>query len=125
MSVSRLFSVIGDANVRRNMTGLNIASRDVMKAAQVIDCTMLSDFDRALSEVKPESNALIVASVTEFLIASGDCGTIFSSIDPPLASFAAKLINFCAFKPDIQACSAVKTFQALILSDELLSVLFF
>lgn len=110
MSVSRLFSVIGDANVRRNMTGLNIASRDVMKAAQVIDCTMLSDFDRALSEVKPESNALIVASVTEFLIASGDCGTIFSSIDPPLASFAAKLINFCAFKPDIQACSAVKTF---------------
>ena len=33
MSVSRLFTIIGDSNVRRNMTGLNVASREAMKKA--------------------------------------------------------------------------------------------
>ena len=35
MSISRVYTIIGDANVWRNMTGLNIASRDVMKKAEV------------------------------------------------------------------------------------------
>ena len=36
-TMSRLISIIGDANVRRNMAGLNVSSRDAMKNAQVID----------------------------------------------------------------------------------------
>ena len=45
---SRIFSVIGDANVKRNMTSLNIASREVMKNAQVIDYLGVSPIDQAL-----------------------------------------------------------------------------
>lgn len=77
MSVSRLFSFIGDANVKRKMTGLNIASREAIKSAQVLDCSLMSELDTALQAVRPESDVLILASMTEFLLAAGDCGTIF------------------------------------------------
>ena len=101
MSVSRLFSFIGDANVKRKMTGLNIASREAIKSAQVLDCSLMSELDTALQAVRPESDVLI-ASMTEFLLAAGDCGTIFSSIDPILASLVTKIVGFCAFKSTLQ-----------------------
>ena len=102
MSISRVYTIIGDANIRRNMTSLNIASRDVMKKAEVIDCLQLSSLDSALSQVRVESSILIVASITEFLLAGGDCGTIASSIDHILTSFAAKVTGHCAAHPAVQ-----------------------
>ena len=52
MSSDRIFSIIGDANVKRNMTQLNVASREAMKSAQVIECISLSTLDAALQEVR-------------------------------------------------------------------------
>ena len=100
--MSRLFSIVGESNIRRNMTGLNIASRDSMKTAQVIDCASLINLDSALQEVRAESEVLIVATITDFLISGGNCGTIFSTIDPILATFTTKLVHFCAFRPNLQ-----------------------
>lgn len=96
MSISRVYTIIGDANVRRNMTALNVASREVMKKAEVIDCVQLTTLDSALSKVRVESSILIVASVTEFLLSGGDCGSIASSIDHILTSFVAKVTSFCS-----------------------------
>ena len=102
MSVSRLFSIIGDSNVRRNMTSLNIASREVMKRSQIIDCASLASLESSLREVNADAEVLIVAMITEALISGGDCGTIASSIDPILAAFTAKINAFCSFRPDLQ-----------------------
>ena len=102
MSGHRFFSIIGDANVRRNMTGLNIASREVMKGSQVIDCDTMASLDAALGEVRSESTVLILASITEFLITGGFCGTIYSSIDPTLQSFSTKINSFCDHHPALQ-----------------------
>ena len=82
--MSRLFSIVGDSNVRRNMTGLNIASREAMKSAQVIDCELISSLEAALAEVRAESTICIVAAITGFLLSPGDCGTVSSTIDPVL-----------------------------------------
>ena len=97
-----LFSIIGDSNVRRNMTGLNVASRGSMKTAQVIDCASIVALDAALQEVRAESEVLILAAITEFLISGGYCGTIYATIDPVLATFATKVIGFCAVRPNLQ-----------------------
>lgn len=97
-----MYTIIGDANVRRNMTGLNMASREVMKSAEIIDCTLMSSLDASLNAVRAETTVLILASVTEFLLSSGDCGTIFSSIDPVLSSLATKLSGFSTFRPGLQ-----------------------
>ena len=102
MSISRVYTIIGDANVRRNMTNLNIASREIMKKAEVIDCIQLSSLDNALSQVRVETSILIVASITEFLLSGGDCGSIGSSIDHLLTAFASKVTGFCAVRPAVQ-----------------------
>ena len=36
------------------------------------------------------------------IIGGGDCGTIFSSIDPVLSAVATKMSGFCAFRPTLQ-----------------------
>ena len=101
MSVSRIFTIVGDGNVRRNMTALNIASRTSMKSAQVIDHVGIP-LEQALLGVQPESNVCIIASITDMLISGGDCGTIFSTIDPVLASLHAQITSFCISRPSIQ-----------------------
>ena len=100
--MSRLFSIVGDSNVRRNMTGLNIASREAMKSAQVIDCELISSLEAALAEVRAESNICIVAAITVFLLSPGDCGTVSSTIDPVLDSFSRRLTQFCTSRQDLQ-----------------------
>lgn len=107
MSISRVYTIIGDANIRRNMTSLNIASRDIMKKAEVIDCLQLSNLDTALSQVRVESSILIVAAITEFLLSGGDCGSIASSIDHILTSFFAKVTGFCATRPAVQVIRVI------------------
>ena len=99
-----LFTMIGDANVRRNMTGLNIASREVMKSAQVIDCASPATLDAAQNDVRNESSVLIVACLTEFIISNRFWGTILSSVGPVLASFVTTICGFCAFRPHLQVC---------------------
>lgn len=102
MSVSRLFTIIGDSNVRRNMTGLNVASRESMKKAQVIDFNGVTPLSDALNVVKKETNVCIVAALTDSLVANGDCGTIFASIDPVLTDICHQLSSFCVAHPTMQ-----------------------
>ena len=102
MSISRLFTIIGDGNVRRNMTGLNVASRETMKNAQIIDYLGVGSINVALQEVRPESQVCIVAAITDLLVSGGDCGTIFASIDPPLTSFRDRIVAFCTARPLLQ-----------------------
>ena len=100
--MSRLVSVVGDSNVRRNMTSLNMASRESIKNAQIIDCAIISSLDSALASVRKESSLCIVACITDFLVMAGECGTILSSIDPVLASFSQKLTSFCSSRQSLQ-----------------------
>ena len=102
IKMSRLFSVVGDSNVRRNWTGLNTASRETMKTAQVIDCEALGNFEAALNEVRAESNTCIIACMTVFILSSGDCGTITSAVDPVLDSVSRRLRQFCQARQDLQ-----------------------
>ena len=104
MSISRLFTIIGDGNVRRNMTGLNVASRETMKNAQIIDYLGVGSINVALQEVRPESQVCIVAAITDLLVSGGDCGTIFASIDPPLTSLRDRIVAFCITRPTLQVC---------------------
>ena len=100
--MSRLISVVGDSNVRRNMTSLNMSSRETIKSSEVIDCSNIASLDSALRSVRKESNLCIVACITDFLVVAGECGTILSAIDPVLASFSQKLTSFCASRQSLQ-----------------------
>ena len=86
------------------MTGLNIASREVMKNAQVIDYHGVSPVNQALSEIRPESTICIFAGITEPLLTNGDCGTINASVDPVLTDLFTSLSNFSLAHPVLQVC---------------------
>ena len=106
MADSKLVSIIGDSNVLRNMTGLNVASREVMKTAQIIDCTGAKTIEQSLHLVRAESNICIVAAITEQLLSGGFCGTIYGSVDPMLTSINAAISSYCINHPIIQVlCS--------------------
>ena len=100
--MARLVSIIGDGNVRRNMTGLNIASRETMKKAQVIDHVIPGSFDSAFREIRPESTVCIIAALTDLILSGGDGGTIYATIDPILASFRDKVFSLCTTRPDLE-----------------------
>ena len=102
--MSRLISIIGDGNVKRNMTGLNIASRENMKKAQVIDYVAPNSFDDAFREIREESTVCIIAATTDLLLSGGDTGTIYSTIDPILAAFRNKVFNLCTTRPTLEVC---------------------
>ena len=119
MSSHRLFSIVGDANVRRNMIGLNIASRATMKSAQVIDCVQMCNLEAALNKVRAESEVLIVACITEFLISGGDCGTLASSIDPALTSFSTLMHRFCAARQNLQVREFSSFYYALWVASQI------
>ena len=102
MSAHRLYSIVGDSNVRRNMTTLNVASRASMKAAQIVDCVQMSNLEAALQEVRAESEVLILASITEFLLGNGYTGTLSSTLDPVLTSLSAIVQRFCTTRPTLQ-----------------------
>ena len=100
--MSRLISIIGDANVRRNMTGLNVGSREAMKNAQVINYAAPAPFDQVLKEVRADAEVCIIAALTDLLLVGGDSGTIYASIDPILTSFRTKVFNYCDSHPNQQ-----------------------
>ena len=106
MSLSRLFTIIGDANVRRNMTQLNIASRETMKSSQVLPCDDLASLDKAVSEVRPESSVCIIAAITEMLLAADNAGTVSSSIDSVLSSVKVKLVALCTSRQGLKVVVA-------------------
>ena len=102
MSVSRCFSIIGDSNIKRHMNPTNCRDRPLMSACQIIPSGKMSMMSECLRSVRPESNVCIIAALTGFILASGDCGTINSAIDPVLDSVSKKIAQFCNARRDLQ-----------------------
>ena len=102
MSITNVYTVIGDSNIKRNMTSMNIASRTVMKDCQVIDCPNLDNLEAALASVRDESTVLIFSAISELLASGSDRGTVQASMNFVLSSVATKLSILCRARPSLQ-----------------------
>ena len=102
MSITNVYTVIGDSNIKRNMTSMNIASRTVMKDCQVIDCPSLDTLEAALASVRDESTVLIFSAISELLASGSDRGTVQASMNFVLSSVATKLSILCRARPSLQ-----------------------
>ena len=96
MASVHLFSVVGDGNIRRNMTTMNVASRASMGTAKIIDCLAIDNFSQALSSVSPDTTVVILQCLTSFLVACPDTGSVFSTVDPVFTEFATQVRDFCS-----------------------------
>ena len=109
---AQLYTVVGDTNVRRNMTTMNVASRVAMTNAKVIDCLTLSRFAETLNSVSADTTVCIVQCLTSFLVACQDTGSIFGTIDPALAEFAEVLRQYCASRPTLSVSVAPPLYRS-------------
>ena len=112
MPPAQLYVVIGDSNVRRNMTQMTMASREAMTTAKVVDCVALSSLAQTLREVPAEATVLLVQSLTSFLVSAEDAGTIFGTIDPVLGEFNTLIRGFATSRHALQVMVAPPMYRA-------------
>ena len=108
MPPAQLYAVVGDANVRQNMTAMNRSSREAMATATIIDCAALDSLAQALREVSAETTVCIVQSITSFLVSADGAGTgtIFGAIDPVFEQFNTLVRSFAASRGTLQVLVA-------------------
>ena len=111
MPVAQLFAIIGDGNVRRNMTATNIASRPAMPTAKIIDCVSSSTFRQGLRDVPDNCTICVVQCLTAILAGTIDTGSIFSTVDPVLTEFGSVLREFCASRSNLLVTVMPPTFR--------------
>ena len=111
MPLPTLYAVVGDGNVRRNMTTLNNASRAAMASARVIDCQSFASFPQVLRELPNEVNGCIIQSVSCFLASAEDSGAVVSTVDPVLTDFAAQVRELCGRRPALAVFVAPPMFR--------------
>ena len=98
---ARVFSIIGDSNVRRNISKTNSRACPQMAGCQLLECYRLQLLDDVLGQVRPESNVCILSCVTNFLTSSLDDSMVSKRIEPVLEEFCAILSTACAARPEV------------------------
>jgi len=100
MSQARVFSIVGDSNVKRHMNATNCRDRAVMLEAQVIPCSKLAIFQQSMRSVRETSNVCIVSCISNFITDSDPSASTMSlRLDPVYKEFFAKLVEVCRSNP--------------------------
>ena len=91
-TIARVFSLLGDSNIQRNMNSTNCRDRPLMSAAQVIPCGRLQVLSEALRQVRAESNVVVLSCVTNCITSSMDSvSSVSNRVEPIIKEFASIL----------------------------------
>ena len=112
MPITSIYSVIGDSNIRRNMTSMNIASRQVMSDCQLIDCPPLCNLEDAFTSVRKESTVCVFQAITQLLLLASDLGTFQSTIESLLHEVSTKIAVFCQARSSLLVMVAPPMYRA-------------
>ena len=101
MSQLRCFALIGDSNLRRHLSPTNTKGHPLKSSAKYLPCSRLSALSATLESIPLESDACVVACVTNFLTASAAASSITLRVEVILASFLEKLALCASHRPDL------------------------
>ena len=96
MSIARVFSLLGDSNIQRNMNTTNCRDRPLMSEAQVIPCGRLEVLAEALRQVRAETNVVILSCVTNCITSSVDSVSSVSNRVEPIIKQFLSIVEACA-----------------------------
>ena len=99
MSTLRCYSLIGDSNVKRNISTTSCRGNPLLKAAQIIPCGNMSIFAEAMKSVRDTSSVCIVACLTNFFTSAEKASSIVSQIEPVLTNVLHVLHEACQSNP--------------------------
>lgn len=95
MSQERVFSIIGDSNVRRMLSSVNRRACPEIEKTQVQSCGKLSMLAEGLRQVNPEANVLILSCITNFLTDSMGSSTVGVRVEPVISKFKSIVLESC------------------------------
>ena len=113
MSLSRVFSIVGDSNVKKNFSKTNARACPSMSGCQVLSCQKLELLEEALGKIRKESNVCIVSCVTNFLASSDEDSMISRRIEPVLDDFCTLLGAACVAQPQVAFLVAPPMYRQL------------
>ena len=102
MASPRVYSLIGDSNVQRNVSKTSFRASPLLKSAQVIPCGHLAIFSESLLKVRAETTICIIACLTNFITSSDETtsSSVSGRIEPVLTAIAETLQAACENNPD-------------------------
>ena len=97
-----VFSLLGDSNVKRHLNILNCRDKPHMSSAELKLCGSIDIFSGTLRSIRSESNACIVACITNFLTSSEPDSSASTSqrVEPVLREVHEVLLSFCEEQPE-------------------------
>ena len=99
MAQSRVFTLLGDSNVKRNVTKTNTRALPQLVGSQILTCMKLELLDEVLGQLRKESNVCVVSCVTNFLTSSEEDAKVVRRIKPVLNEFTTILGAVCVANP--------------------------
>ena len=104
MSQDRVFTLLGDINVRKYVTKTSRRASLDIKGAQILSCGRVEIFKDSLEKIRPESDVCIGSCLTSFITdAEGpDTSTVAQLLDPVLQEIREVLDEVCEAKPEVQ-----------------------
>ena len=101
MAQIRVFSIIGDSNVKRNVTQTNSRACPQLKGCQVLTCHKVQLLDEAVGQLRPESNVCLLACITNFLISSEEDSMVSKRVEPIFEELCSVLQASCSAHPEM------------------------
>ena len=104
MSQLRCFTIVGDSNVRRHLLSSdNSRGREPMSSAQFIPGGgRLSVLSTSLSSVRSESDACVLACVTNLITGSIPASSLSLRVEPMISGFLERALVLARSRPDLQ-----------------------
>ena len=99
MSQLRSFTIVGDSNIKRNVTKTNTRACPQLSGAQVLSCQKIELLDEVLGRVRKESTICIISCITNFLTSSEEDSMVSKRIEPVLDEFLTILTSACSGLP--------------------------
>ena len=93
--MAKIFTVLGDSNIKRHLNPINCRDRPMMSSAQQIPCQKLEIFAESLRSVREESNVCIVSCLSNFMCSSDESATISLRLAPIFSEVFDRLRAAC------------------------------
>ena len=100
MSQARVFTLLGDSNVSKNINKTTCRANPVIRSAQILTCGHLGIFRESIQKMRPESNTCILSCLTNFLTGADGPDSVSQRIDPVLQEIQAILFDVCKSSPE-------------------------
>ena len=100
MSIVRLYSLIGDSNVRNHVNKTAVRASASIKSAQVLSCGHLENLVDSLKSVRDTSNVCILACMSNFISSCDGPSSVSQRVQPIIQDIRDALVDSCSSKPD-------------------------